>query len=439
MVKNKTQLTWRKAKKIIPGGNMLLSKRPEIFLPNKWPAYFKKADGCFVTDLDNKRYLDMSLMGVGTCVLGYSNKEVDRAVAENIKKGNMSTLNCEEEYLLAKKLLKINKWADMIKLARTGGEANAIAIRIARAACAPRKQNIAICGYHGWHDWYLSANIKNKKNLDKHLLTGLSTKGVPNNLKGTVYPFNFNSISELTNIVEKNDVGIIKMEIFRSNPPTKEFIETIKYLKKKHKLILIFDECTSGFRETYGGLHKKYNIFPDICIYGKAMGNGYGITGVVGTKDIMDNAQKTFISSTFWTERVGPTAALKTLEIMEKVKSWETISKKGKIFKKRLNKLGKKYNLPLKVVGSLGIPSFNFESDDNLKYKTFITQEMLKSNILASNVFYISIKHDIKKFNYYFDCLEPIFHKIADCEEGGRKISKLLEGPVCHSTFQRLN
>jgi glutamate-1-semialdehyde 2,1-aminomutase len=438
VVKNKTQATWIKAKKIIPGGNMLLSKRPEIFLPNKWPAYFKKAKNCFVTDLDNKTYLDMSLMGVGTCVLGYANKLVDKAVSDNIKKGNMSSLNCEEEYLLGKRLLKINKWADMVKFARTGGEANAIAIRIARAASNQKKQNVAICGYHGWHDWYLSANIKNKKNLDQHLLSGLSTQGVPNNLRGTVHPFSFNNIEELTKIIEKKNIGIVKMEVFRSNPPTKQFIEAIKYLKNKHKFILIFDECTSGFRETFGGLHKKFNIFPDICIYGKAMGNGYAITAVVGKRNIMDNAQKTFISSTFWTERVGPTAALKTLEIMDKTKSWEIISKKGKIFKQNLIKLGQKYSLPLNVFGSDGIPSFSFESKDNLKYKTLITQEMLKSNILASNVIYISVKHELKGFNLYFDCLEKIFKKIAECEDG-RKISKLLEGPVCHTTFQRLN
>lgn len=438
MVKNKTQLTWKNAKKIIPGGNMLLSKRPEIFLPNKWPAYFKKAKDCYVTDLDNKTYIDMSLMGVGTCVLGYANNQVDKAVNKNIKRGNMSSLNCEEEYLLSKKLLSINKWADMVRLARTGGEANAVAVRIARAACKSTKQNIAICGYHGWHDWYLSANLKNKKNLDQHLLTGLSTHGVPNNLKGTVYPFNFNNIEELTRIVKKHNIGIVKMEIFRNYPPTKDFLEAIQNLKKKYKFILIFDECTSGFRETYGGLHKKFNIFPDICIYGKAMGNGYGITAVVGKKEIMDYAQKTFISSTFWTERVGPTAALKTLELMKQIKSWKIIYKKGEYFKQRLSKLGQKYDLPIKVFGSNGIPSFTFESKDSLKYKTFITQEMLKSNILASNVIYISVKHSSKMFKDYFNCLELIFEKIADCEKT-YKIDKLLEGPVCHATFQRLN
>ena len=438
MVKNKTLKTWVKAKRIIPGGNMLLSKRPEMFLPNKWPAYFKSAKGCFIKDLDNKKYLDMSLMGVGNCVLGYSNKEVDNAVIKCIKKGSMSTLNCEEEYLLSKNILSFNKWADMVRFARTGGEANAIAIRLARASCDQKKQNIAICGYHGWHDWYLSANLKNKKNLDQHLLSGLDTAGVPKNLKGTVFPFLFNNIEGLTRTVKKNNIGIVKMEVHRNDPPDKKFLEALKYLREKHKFILIFDECTSGFRETFGGIHKKYNITPDICIYGKALGNGYAITSVVGKKRIMNNAQKSFISSTFWTERVGPTAALKTLEIMKRTRSWEIISNKGKIFKKRLKDLGIKYNLPINIFGNNGIPSFNFNSKKNLEYKTFITQEMLKSKILASNLIYISTKHENKHLNYYFKTLEPIFEKIADCENG-YNIKKLLEGSVCHSTFQRLN
>ena len=228
------------------------------------------------------------------------------------------------------------------------------------------------------------------------------------------------------------------MEVYRSKPPSKEFLETIKYLKRKHKFILIFDECTSGFRETFGGIHQKFNIFPDICVFGKALGNGYGITAIVGKKNVMDNAQKTFISSTFWTERVGPTAALKTLEIMEKIKSWEIISKKGKLFKKKLIDLGLKYELPLNVFGSDGIPAFSFNSKNNLKYKTFITQEMLKSNILASNVIYICTKHDLKNFNDYFNSLDNIFSKISDCEKG-KSIDRLLKSPICHTTFQRLN
>ena len=156
-----------------------------MFLPNKWPTYFKSSNGCNVVDLDGNHYIDMSLMGVGTNILGYNNKKVDDAVLNAIKKGNLSTLNCPEEVYLAERLISIHPWFDMARFARTGGEANAIAIRIARAYI--QKDNVAICGYHGWHDWYLSANLSEKKGLDSHLLPGLSTNGVPQNLKIYLY------------------------------------------------------------------------------------------------------------------------------------------------------------------------------------------------------------------------------------------------------------
>ena len=175
------QKLWKRAKQIIPGGNMLLSKRAEMFLPNQWPAYFSKAKGCKVWDLDGNEYIDMSIMGIGTNTLGYGHPEVDEAVLRIVNAGNMSTLNCPEEVYLAEKLIELHPWADMARFARSGGEANAIAIRIARAASG--KDKVAICGYHGWHDWYLSANLGDDTNLDGHLLPGLEPKGVPLNLK----------------------------------------------------------------------------------------------------------------------------------------------------------------------------------------------------------------------------------------------------------------
>jgi glutamate-1-semialdehyde aminotransferase len=149
----KGQDLYSKAKKLIPGGTMLLSKRPEMFLPDNWPSYYSKTKGCDVWDLDGVKYCDMSIMGIGTNTLGYSHDEVDKAVIDTVQKGNMSTLNCPEEVYLAEKLIEMNPWADMVRFARSGGEANAIAIRIARAASG--SDEVAICGYHGWHDWYL--------------------------------------------------------------------------------------------------------------------------------------------------------------------------------------------------------------------------------------------------------------------------------------------
>ena len=321
------QKLWKRAKHVIPGGNMLLSKRAEMFLPEQWPAYFSKAKGCQVWDLDGKPYTDMSIMGVGTNILGYGHPEVDAAVHQTVDAGNMSTLNCPEEVYLAEKLVELHPWADMVRLARSGGEANAIAIRIARAASG--RDKVAVCGYHGWHDWYLSANLGDDENLAGHLLPGLEPKGVPQNLRGTVFPFNYNNYDELENLVNNHDIGVIKMEVVRNKGPEDNFLHKVRKLATDRGIVLIFDECTSGFRQTFGGLHKMYGVEPDMAMFGKALGNGYAITATIGRREIMEAAQSTFISSTFWTERIGPTAALKTLEVMERMQSWEIITQTG--------------------------------------------------------------------------------------------------------------
>ena len=196
-------------------------------------------------------------------------------------------------------------------------------------------------GYHGWHDWYLAANIGNNSNLNKHLLKGLNTLGVPKQLKKTVFPFNYNNLDELEKIIKTKKIGIIKMEVSRNFEPNNNFLKKVRDIANKRKIILIFDECTSGFRQTFGGLHKYYKVEPDLAIFGKAMGNGYAINAVIGKKKVMKFASQTFISSTFWTERIGPTAALKTLEVMKRIKSWETITSKGKIILKEWKKLSK--------------------------------------------------------------------------------------------------
>jgi len=430
------QKLWNRAKKIIPGGNMLLSKRSEMFLPGKWPAYFSKAKGCHVWDLDGIKYTDMSIMGIGTNILGYGNSEVDDAVLETVKNGNMSTLNCPEEVYLAEKLVDLHPWADMVKLARSGGEANAIAVRIARAATG--KDKIAICGYHGWHDWYLSANLTTTNSLSGHLLPGLDPKGVPLSLKDTTFPFNYNNYEELENLVLKHDIGIVKMEVTRNKGPENDFLKKVRKLTEDRGIILIFDECTTGFRQTLGGIHKLYDVVPDMAMFGKALGNGYAITAVVGKKEIMDAAQSTFISSTFWTERIGPVAALKTIEIMEKTKSWEKITSTGLEIKRRWGELANKYDLKLNQWGIPALSGFTFDSINSTAYKTLITQEMLKNRFLAANSIYVCVDHSNDIIDEYFELLNPIFNKIKQCEDG-EDINKLLDGSICQEGFKRLN
>ena len=330
---NSGQALWSEAKKIIPGGNHLLSKRPEMFLPEKWPSYYSKAQGCEIWDLDGNKYFDMSIMGIGTNILGYSHPEIDSSVIQTVKSGNMSTLNCPEEVYLAQKLVDLHPWADMVRLARTGGEANAIAIRIARAFA--RKDKVAVCGYHGWHDWYLSSNLGEESSLDGHLLPGLKPSGVPRGLTGTTIPFQYNDINSLKRLIQDHDIGVIKMEVERNFPPENNFLQEVKDISVEKGIVLIFDECTSGFRTTFGGLHKQYSIDPDMAMFGKALGNGYAITAVIGKESVMQAAQDTFISSTFWTERIGPTAALKTLEIMKRQRLTKIKARGGSVLKKK--------------------------------------------------------------------------------------------------------
>lgn len=430
------QKLWKRAKAVIPGGNMLLSKRAEMFLPDQWPAYFSKAKGCQVWDMDGNRYTDMCIMGIGTNTLGYGHDEVDAAVRQTVDTGNMSTFNCPEEVYLAEKLVELHPWSDMARLARSGGEANAIAIRIARAASGHDK--VAVCGYHGWHDWYLSANLGDDENLAGHLLPGLDPKGVPQNLRGTVFPFNYNNYQQLEELVNAHDIGVIKMEVVRNMGPEDNFLHKVRQLATQRGIVLIFDECTSGFRETFGGLHKKYGVEPDMAMFGKALGNGYGITATIGRREIMEAAQSTFISSTFWTERIGPTAALKTLEVMERVKSWETITQTGLGIRAGWQQLADKHGLKIDHWGLPALTGFTFKSENALAYKTLITQEMLAKGYLASNSVYVCTEHTQEVIAGYFDALDPLFATIKECEEG-RDVMSLLKGPICHGGFKRLN
>ena len=430
------QKLYKRAKKIIPGGTMLLSKKPEMFLPDYWPSYFSKTEGCKVWDLDGNEFIDMSIMGIGTNTLGYSNPEVDDAVKEVISKGNMSTFSCPEEVYLAEKLISIHPWADMARFARSGGEANAIAIRIARAASG--KDKVAICGYHGWHDWYLSTNLSDQSQLDGHLLPGLEPKGVPRGLAGTTIPFDYNNIDGLTEIISKNDVGIVKMEVVRNIDPNPNFLEAVRKLTFDNNIILIFDECTSGFRETYGGLHKKYAVEPDMIMLGKTLGNGYAITAVLGKKEIMEFAKDTFISSTFWTERIGPSAALKTLEVMDHMKSWKKITLKGSKIVDGWMSLAKKYDIPINIQGLKSLSNFNFPLKEWPIYKTYITQEMMKKGYLAANSVYVCTEHSDEIIDEYLYNLSNVFLKIKSSMDKNTT-DGMLDGEVCQDGFKRLN
>lgn len=428
---------WNKAKKIIPGGNQLLSKRQEMFLPNFWPSYYQKAKGVDVWDLDGSHYIDMSIMGIGSCVLGYGYNKVNQAVMKAIKEGSMCTLNCYEEVELAERLINIHPWAGMARFARTGGEACAIAVRIGRAFS--RKDKVAFCGYHGWHDWYLSSNLANDANLDGQLLPGLDPTGVPRSLKGTAIPFNYGNLDQLKKILLKNkgEIGVIITEVARHKGIDVNFLKGIRQICSKEGIVLIFDEVSSGFRVNIGGMHMLYNIFPDIVVLGKALGNGYPISAIVGKKEVMEAAQGTFISSTFWSERIGFVAALETINQFEKNNVIKHIVDIGNYISGRLRKIFGSKRLNIEVVGIPSVPIMVIKEKEPLVIKTFFIQEMLKRGFLAGNVIYISYAHTKNIADKYLKEAECVFETIAS---GIKKnnLKLLLNGPICHSGFKRL-
>ena len=434
----RVQLLYKQAKRIIPGGTQLLSKRSELHLPELWPVYYEKAKGCEIWDLDDNHYIDMSYMGIGSCVLGYADGDVDKAVKKAITKASMTTLNCVEEVELAETLCAIHPWADMARFARTGGESMSIAVRIARAYSG--KDLILFCGYHGWHDWYLSANLANDKALNGHLLPGLEPKGVPRALKGTAIPFNYNDINGFLELIKRyrKNIAAVVMEPIRNYYPKEKFLETIREITQRLKIVLVFDEVSSGWRLNVGGAHLQFKVYPDIAVFAKALSNGYPMAAIIGRKEIMQVAQETFISSTYWTERIGPVAALATIKKLKEKKIPQHLIKIGKEIQEGWKKSAKKHNLAIVVSGMypLGFFSFSYYNKP-LVLKTLFTQLMLEKGFLATTAFYASYAHKKEQIKKYLEAVDEAFAFIFKAIKEGEP-EKYLKGPICHSGFKRL-
>ena len=437
MATNKGLALYRKAKNLIPGGTQLLSKRPEMFLPELWPAYYSKCSGVKVWDLDGNKYIDMSISGVGACTLGYADPDVDAAVKDALRRGNMCTLNAPEEVELAELLCEIHPWAEKVRYTRTGGEALAVAVRIVRAYTG--KTKILFCGYHGWHDWYLAANLGKSSSLDGQLLPGLEPLGIPRSLRNTSIPFYYNDIKSFEKLVNKyrNDLAGVVMEPVRSHWPEKGFLENIRRITKEKKIPLVFDEVTSAFRMNAGGIHLKLGVSPDLCVFAKALGNGYPMAAVIGTGPIMNAAQKTFISSTYWTDRLGPAAALATIKKYKKYRVNEHLVEIGNMVQNGWKKLSQKHNIGIIISGIPPLSHWEIICPDSQLVHTAVVNDLLKAGFLTSKSFYSTYAHTANNVRSYLNALDKVLKKITPCIKNG-SMRKIYAGPLAHSGFKRL-
>ncbi|MBI2299677.1 MAG: aminotransferase class III-fold pyridoxal phosphate-dependent enzyme, partial [Armatimonadetes bacterium] len=429
---------YRHARTLIPGGTQLLSKRPEMFAPEQWPAYFREARGCAIVDLDGRRWIDCSIHGIGATILGYRDPDVTRAVRRRLALGSLSTLSPEEEPELAERLLALHPWAEQARFGRTGGEAMAVAVRIARATTD--RSVVAVCGYHGWHDWYLAANLGEDDALRGHLLPGLAPLGVPRELRGTCRTFTYGDLDELDRIVAECGprLAAVVMEPCRSHDPPPGFLAGVRDRVHAAGALLVFDEITIGWRLAYGGAHLLFGVPPDLAVFGKTLANGHPMAAVIGTRAAMEGAHGSFISSSYWTEGIGPAAALATLDKLARIDVPAHCRRLGERVQAAWGELAARHGLPVTLDGGYpALAHFAFDHELALELKTLFVQAMLDRGFLATTALYFCLAHTDAIVERYLAAVDEAFGEVAAALRAG-EVRQRLSGPVAHTGFRRL-
>lgn len=406
---------WKQAGTVISGGTGLLSKRAGMFDPQHWPAYFSRCSGCEVWDMAGRRYIDFA-GGIGAVLLGYADKDVTAAVQRRLTAGTYCSLVNPQEVELADLLLQLHPWAGKVRYARGGGEAMAMAVRIARASTG--KSGIAFCGYHGWHDWYLAANIGATGALDGHLLPGLQPKGVPRELAGTSVPFQYNDWNSFEAAIDAlgDNFAAVVMEPMRSQFPQGDFLERIREKCKQKNAVFVVDEITSGLRYGFPGALSKTGVEPDMVVYAKAMSNGFPFAVIVGREEVMNDADASFISSSYWTDGVGTAAALAVLKKMQDLKVQQEVWEKGIKFQYALKEIADRYpSCAVETGGMPSTPTLTFQLAGNAPAaKTLYIRKMLEKGFLVSSIFYLMYAHEEKHITLLLEALD---HVLADIEK----------------------
>jgi glutamate-1-semialdehyde 2,1-aminomutase len=406
---------WQHARTVISGGTGLLSKRAEMFDAKSWPSYFSRCNGSDVWDLNDRRYVDCA-GGVGAILLGYADPDVTAAVTRRLSLGTYCSLVSPQEVELADRLLSLHPWAGKVRYARGGGDGMNMSVRIARAATG--RSGVAFCGYHGWHDWYLAANLGENDALNGHLLPGLDPKGVPRELKGTALPFKYNDFASFEAALAKlgDNLACVVMEPMRSQLPKDDFLTKIAARCRAAGGVFIVDEVTSGLRFGHPGAMARLGIEPDVVVYAKAMSNGFPFGAVIGREPIMAAADGSFISSSYWTDGVGPAAALAVLEKVERLGVQQIIWARGERLQNSLRALAARHTACKLVVGGMpAIPTMVFDlGPDTPLAQTLYVRKMRERGFLVATYHYVMLAHDEARIEAMLRAAEESMGEIAE-------------------------
>lgn len=412
---------WTHARTKISCGTGLLSKRAHLFDEKTWPSYFSRCQGVEVWDLDGVRRVDFT-GGVGAILLGHADRDVNAAVHRRVSLGSYCTLASPDEVTLADQLLELHPWAGKVRYARGGGEALTLAVRTARAATG--KSGVAFCGYHGWSDWYLAANLGDDAALDGHLLPGLQPHGVPRELAGTAVPFRYNDPASLQAALQKLDgkLAAVVMEPMRSELPRDGFVQQVVSACHAAGAVFVLDEVTSGWRYGFPGAAPGLGITPDIAVYAKAMSNGFACGAIVGRDEVMDAANASFISSSYWTDGVGPAAALACISKMQREGVQTHVWSLGEQLQMQLREVAARHPaLRVKVGGMPCAPSFAFQLGElSAAAKALCVRKMLARGFLFSSQLYVMWPHTEQHVGDLTATLDEVLGEVACVHETGR-------------------
>ncbi len=397
----------------IANGSGLLSKRADQFSPERWPENYLKAKGQVIWTDCERLFLDYSIGGIGATTLGYGRDYVDRRVIKTILNGSACSVNSSEEINATQKLMKAIPWIESARYTRSGGEATALAVRIARAKT--EKTKILFSGYHGWHDWYLAAALTHK--LGNHLLEDLPIAGVPKELEGTAMPFDYGDFNGFDCYIREHGANIaaVILEPMRYSLPDVKFLQHVRAECSDNNIVLIFDEISSGFRFNNSAIHLDVGINPDLVVLSKAIGNGYPIAVVAGKNSIMTAVKDSFISSTTHTESIGFSAMSAVLDFYEANPVSQDLAERGKAIRDILIKVASSWGLEIKTSGMDQLWSWCFEGDPDLnrQLQTVVTESMLESSILFSNRFYATLGIDPDFYPLFESALEQSFKAVS--------------------------